>query len=361
MGLWDKLKGELVDIVEWTDSSSDTMVYRFERYDNEIKYGAKLVVRESQMAVFVNEGQFADVFKPGMYTLETQNIPILTTLKGWKYGFSSPFKAEVYFVNTKNFTDKGWGTKNPIMLSDPRFGMVEIRAYGKYAMRVTDPKVFIKEIAGTDGQFTTDKIEEQLRSLVVTRFSDMVAESGIALEKYASNFDELSQLGQEKLGGGFGEYGLQITKFLVENISMPDEIKKEIFELSRLGAVDIAKLTQLKTAKAIEAAAANPGGTAGAGVGMGLGFGMAQQAMQSFGQGMAPPAAPPPLPGSGFFAAVNGQQSGPLTAPALQQMVSQGALTKETLVWKQGMAGWVAAGQVAELAGLFQGPPPLPK
>ncbi|EKD41767.1 MAG: hypothetical protein ACD_73C00541G0001, partial [uncultured bacterium] len=144
MGLWDKIKGEFIDVIEWTDSSSDTMVYRFERQGNEIKNGAKLTVRESQMAVFVNEGQFADVFTPGLHTLTTQNLPILTTLKSWPHGFNSPFKAEVYFVNTKNFTDQKWGTKNPITLNDPRFGMVEIRAFGTFATRVIEPKLFLK-------------------------------------------------------------------------------------------------------------------------------------------------------------------------------------------------------------------------
>ena len=160
MGLFDKIKGEFIDIIEWLDSSSDTMVHRFERYQNEIKYGAKLTVRETQLAVFINEGQLADVYQPGMYTLTTENMPILTTLKGWKYGFNSPFKAEVYFINTKNFTDLKWGSPNPIMLRDPEFGPIRIRAFGNYAMKVTDPVKFIKEIVGTDGNFTTEGISD---------------------------------------------------------------------------------------------------------------------------------------------------------------------------------------------------------
>jgi membrane protease subunit (stomatin/prohibitin family) len=154
MGLWDKLRGELIDIIEWLDPSNDTMVYRFERRGNEIKYGAKLTVREGQAAVFVNEGQIADVFPPGMYTLETSNLPIVSTLQGWKYGFESPFKAEVYFCSTRRFTDLKWGTKNPVMLRDPEFGPIRLRAFGAYAMRVSDPGTFIKEIVGTDGHFT---------------------------------------------------------------------------------------------------------------------------------------------------------------------------------------------------------------
>jgi len=159
MNIWDKLKGEFIDIIEWLDPTSDTMVYRFERYNNEIKNGAKLTVRESQIAVFVDQGQIADVFKPGMHTLNTENLPILATLKGWKYGFESPFKSEIYFINTKNFTDMKWGTKNPIMLNDDRYGLLEIRAFGTYAIKVNDGGKFIKEIVGTDGNFTVDEID----------------------------------------------------------------------------------------------------------------------------------------------------------------------------------------------------------
>ena len=162
MDIWKKLTGELIDIVEWLDDSRDTLVYRFERHNNEIKYGAKLVVREGQSAVFINEGQLADVFKPGTHTLETQNIPILSTLKGWKYGFNSPFKAEVYFVNTRQFTDLKWGTMNPIMLRDPEFGPLRLRAFGTYAMKVTDPGTLVKEIAGTNGRLTVDGLTDQV-------------------------------------------------------------------------------------------------------------------------------------------------------------------------------------------------------
>src|ERR1043165_7356974 len=211
MGLFDKLKGEFVDIIEWTDSSNDTMVWRFPRYQNEIKMGAKLTVRESQVAVFVNEGQMADEYKPGMYTLETQNMPIMTTLKGWKYGFNSPFKAEVYFVNTNQFTNQKWGTKNPIMLRDAEFGPIRIRAFGNYAIRVVDAKLFLKEIAGTDAHFQTEEITEQLRNLVITRFTDAVAESKIPVLDMASNYDELSKFIGEKINPEFKDMGFEVT------------------------------------------------------------------------------------------------------------------------------------------------------
>src|SRR5471030_2944130 len=175
MGLWDKITGELIDIIEWTEpAGSELLAYRFPRYNNEIKMGAKLTVREGQAAAFVNEGQLADVYHPGMFTLQTENMPILSTIKGWKYGFNSPFKAEVYFISTKQFTNQKWGTKNPIMLRDAEFGPIRIRAFESYAIRIMDAKLFLKEIAGTDNQFTTDEITDQLRNLVITRFTDAV-------------------------------------------------------------------------------------------------------------------------------------------------------------------------------------------
>lgn len=372
MGLWDKIRGEFIDIIEWLDDTNNTIVYRFERHDNEIKSGAKLTVREGQAAVFINEGQVADIFSPGMYSLTTQNLPILSTLKGWKHGFDSPFKAEVYFVSTRNFTDQKWGTKSPITLSDSRFGMLEVRAFGSYVMKVTDPGVFIKEIVGTDGRFTTQEISQQLQGMVITRFTDALGESGLPVESFAANTNELSKFIHEAINPEFGDYGLSLTKFLVENISMPEEIKKEIFELSRLSTIDLGKLAQMKAAKAMEKAAENPSGTAGAGMGMGMGFAMANQMGQNFGQQQTQPQSthqtqptpggPPPIPQApSFFAAINGQQAGPFDMANLKNMATQNQISRDTLVWKQGMAGWTAAGQVPELGSLFENtPPPLP-
>ncbi len=165
MGILDTFRNEFIDIIEWTDNTQDTIVWKFPRFQNEIKTGAQLTVRESQVAVFLNEGKLADVYQPGRYELSTQNMPILSTLKGWKYGFNSPFKVDIFYVNTKQFTDQKWGTKNPITLNDPRFGMIEIRAFGNFSFRVTDAGKFMKEIVGTDGQFTTEEISSQLRTL----------------------------------------------------------------------------------------------------------------------------------------------------------------------------------------------------
>ncbi|MCW5771534.1 MAG: SPFH domain-containing protein [Rhodospirillaceae bacterium] len=367
MGLFDKIRGEFIDIIEWTDSSNDTMVYRFERHGNEIKYGAKLTVRESQVAVFVNEGQIADVFQPGMYTLETQNIPLLSTLQGWKYGFSSPFKAEVYFVNTRRFTDLKWGTKNPVMMRDKDFGVVRLRAFGTYEVRVKDAPTFLKEIVGTDNQFTTDEVSEQLRNILVSKFTNLVGAANIPVLDLAGNYDQLGKLLTDKIGPDFGEYGLSLTKILVENISLPPEVEAALDKRTSMGVIgDLNRYAQFQAAEAMPAAAANPGGTMGAAMGIGMGAAMGQQMAGMFNQpGAAPaaaPAAPPPLPQSkSFFMAVNGQQQGPFDMNALLQRAQQGQLTRDTLVWSQGMANWAAAGQVAELAQLFAAaPPPLP-
>lgn len=370
MGLFDKLKNEFIDIIEWTDSSNDTMVWRFPRYQNEIKNNAKLTVRESQVAVFVNEGQIADAFAPGMYTLSTQNLPILSTLKGWKYGFDSPYKAEVYFVNTKQFTNLKWGTKNPIMIRDAEFGPVRIRAFGNYAMRVKDAKVFLKEIAGTDQHFTTDEITEQLRNIVITRFTDAVASSKIPILDMASNYDEFSETIHKKISSEFNDIGIELTKLLVENISLPPEVEAMLDKRSSMGIVgNLGAYSQFQAANAMEDAAKNPngGGLMGAGMGMGMGMGMGNQMAGMYQQnqfnpqtGMQNQGPPPPPPVSQYYVAVNGQQQGPYDEATFRGMIQSGAIKRETTVWKNGMAGWLPAGQVPELAALFSMTPPPP-
>jgi len=372
MGLIDKIKGEFIDIIEWQDSSRDTLIWRFPRYQNEIKMGAKLTVRESQAAVFMNEGKIADCFIPGMYTLQTSNLPILSTLRGWVHGFNSPFKADIYFVNTRQFIDQKWGTKSPIIVNDDRFGMIEIRAFGTFAYQVTEPRFFVSQIAGTNAHFSIDDINGQLRSLIITKLTDAIGEGNIPVEKFAANIEELSALGQEKLNADFESLGLRITKFLIENVSMPDELKKEIFEYSRLNKIDLHKLTQFKTAKSIEKAAENSNNTMGMGMGMGMGFGVGNTMTNMFGQAMnpqqtsstppGPGAVPPPIPqGDQYFAAINGQQCGPYPMDVVNTMVKQGSIQRNTLIWKQGMTNWQTAESVAETASLFtQIPPPLP-
>ena len=368
MALWDKLMGELVDIIEWTDDSRDTMVWRFPRWQNEIKYGAKLVVRESQTAAFVNEGTLADVFVPGTFTLTTQNMPILATLRGWKYGFNSPFKAEVYFVNTRQFTDRKWGTKNPIMMRDAEFGVVRLRAFGTFAIRVKDVATFIRQIVGTEQHFTVDQIGDQLRDLLTARFADALAESKISALDLATRYDELGTLLIAKIQPDFNAFGLEVTLLTVENISLPPEVEQAMDKRTSMGVIgNLQAYTQYQVANAIPEAAKNPGGLAGVGAGLGAGFVMAGQMAQSLGQAVQPAAVqpgamPPPLPGNvAFYAAINGQQSGPFDLAALAQQVAGGQITAQTLVWKAGMTQWTPAQTIGELSALFvPKPPPLP-
>ena len=363
MGLTDFIRSQFIDIIEWTDDSSDTMVYRFERHDNEIKNGAKLVVRESQAAVFISEGRLADVFRPGMYELETKNLPILSTLLGWKYGFHSPFKAEVYFVNTRHFTDLKWGTKNPFMMRDAEFGPVRLRAFGTYAIRVKDPGTFVRDIAGTDGRFTTDQITDQLRNMIVTRFTDLIGTSRIPILDLASNYDELSQFVADRIRPEFLEYGLEITKMLVENISLPRAVEEALDKRASMGVVgNLDAYTRYQAATALEEAARNPGGLAGGGMGLGMGFAMAGQMGQALVQ--PGPQSPPPLPTSmerRYFIGQGGERKGPYGLDELRTMSAAGTLTRETPAWTTGMVDWTAAGEIQELKEIFSDvPPPLP-
>lgn len=365
MALWDKVKAELVDIIEWTDDTRDTLVWRFPRYQNEIKYGAKLTVRESQVAVFVSEGKIADAFQPGLYSLTTKNLPILTTVKGWYYGFDSPFKAEVYFINTRNFTDLKWGTKNPIMLRDPEFGPVRLRAFGTYVIRVSEPSVFIREIAGTDAHFSVDEISDQLRSIISSRFADILGESKIPILDLASNYNELASFISSKMSPEFRAYGLEITKMLIENISLPQEVEEALDKRSSMGIIgDLSKYTQFQTANAMEKAAANPGGDASAGIGMGMGFAMANQMGKSISQDQNTQAGPPPLTtdtGIQYYVAVDGKQKGPFTTKVIHEMIKDKLIIADTLMWKKGLETWIKASDIKELKETFDSvPPPLP-
>ncbi|OQY27125.1 MAG: antifreeze protein [Candidatus Cloacimonetes bacterium 4572_55] len=371
MGLWNRLSNEFVDIIEWVDNSRDIMVYRYPRYDNEIKYGAKLIVRESQSAVFIEEGQLADVFTPGTYTLDTKNLPVLGKLKGWKYGFESPFKSEIYFVSMRVFTDRKWGTKQPIMLRDPEFGAVRLRAFGTYTVRVSEPDIFLQEITGTDERFTTDKITDQLRNMIISRFTDLLGEQKIPALDLAANYTEMGDFITSKLHPEFEAYGLDISKILIESISLPDAVEKALDKRTSMGIIgDMSKYTQFQTANAIEEAAKNPGSggdMASGGMGMGLGFAMANQigksmgAQQSPAPQQAPAPAPPPLPSMLYYAALGGKQAGPFDAKSISGMIRSGQMDRGTLVWKQGMATWTKAGDVEELQSVFGAiPPPLP-
>jgi len=294
VALKDFMKSQFIEVIEWLDDSGDTMVHRFPVQGQEIKMGAQLTVREGQSAIFVNEGKIADVFAPGRHKLSTRNMPILTKLMAWKHGFNSPFKAEVYFVSTRQFTDQKWGTSNPVMLRDPELGAIRLRAFGIFSFKVNDPPLFMREIVGTDGHFTTDEINGQLKRLTISGFSDLLAESKIPAFDLASKYDELSSEAKAKLAHEFRSHGLELAKFYVENISFPAEVEEMLDKRASMGVVgDMGRFTQFQTAKAIESAADNPGGVAGAGVGIGAGVAMGQSMMGAMGgaQTSATPAA----------------------------------------------------------------------
>jgi membrane protease subunit (stomatin/prohibitin family) len=366
MALWDKLVHELVDIIEWLDDSHDTLAYRFERYQNEIKYGAKLVVREGQQAVFINEGKLADVYKPGTYDLTTQNMPILATLRGWKYGFNSPFKAEVYFVSTRKFTDMKWGTPGPAMMRDKDFGMVRVTSFGIYSIRAKDPGIIVRDLVGTEGRFTVEQVQENLRGKIGLRIKELMPELGIPVIEMSAKVYEMGTKLRDRLAPDFDALGLELVEVQVQNVGLPEEVEKAIDKRGAMAAVgDLRAYTQYETASSIRDAANNPGGAAGAGVGLGAGIAMGAQMMNNMGgaAGMsAGGGVPPPIPGAALYHVAQGQaQSGPFDMAALQQQVNAGTVNRNTLVWKTGMPQWTKAGELPDLAPLFSNvPPPIP-
>lgn len=292
------IKSQLLKVIEYKDDSQNQLVYQFPMEGREIMNGSALTVRESQVAIFVHKGQIADIFEPGYYKLKTENLPVLTKLLSWKYGFDSPFKAECYFINTKQFTDQKWGTVNPIMMRDKDFGMVRIRGFGKYSFRVDDPAVFLKELFGTNSTFKTEDINEYLRSMVIQGITDAIAESKIAALDLAAQYRELSSFVTKEMDGEFRKIGLQLTNVVIENISLPEEVEKNMDTRTSMGVMGdkMGEFMQFQAAHAMRDAAQNEGGgLAGAGVGLGAGLGIGNvftQAMQSMTQPQAPAAAP---------------------------------------------------------------------
>lgn len=278
MGLFDFIKNQFIEVIEWTDNGMTTMVYRFPVEGKEIKMGAQLTVRESQVAIFVNEGQIADVFNAGRYTLSTQNMPVLTKLKSWQYGFNSPFKAEVYFINTKQFTDQKWGTTNPIMMRDRDFGMLRLRGFGIFSFKVEDPIVFLKEVFGTNAKYDVSSISGQLKRVIISVLSDILAESQIPAIDLAMYYNELSEKAKEDLQKHFIKLGFKVEAFYIENISLPKEVEQVLDKKTSMGVLgDMQQYTQYQAAEAIRDAAKNEGGGfAAAGVGIGAGAGIGQ-------------------------------------------------------------------------------------
>jgi membrane protease subunit (stomatin/prohibitin family) len=356
MGWMDKLRAELVDVIEWVDDSRHTLVWRFPRYHNQVKHGARLVVRPGQLAIFVREGRLADVFGPGHHRLETRNLPVLSTLAGWSYGFDSPFMAEVYFVSTRVLTDLRWGTPNPVPMRDPDFGAIRVRAFGTYTLRAREPRRLLEQLVGTDGVTEADEVTELLRSIIASSFADLVAKAEIPILDLASRYGELSEalrcMAVERIDD---EYGLEIPQLYIVNVSVPAEVEQALDARSSMNALgDLAAYQAYQLGQAMPVAAANPaGGLAGAGVGLGMGLAVAAPVLG------AAAGAPPPPPPALWHVALGGRAVGPLGQDALARAVAEGRVTRDTLVWSAGMPGWLPAGQVAALAPLL-GPPPVP-
>ena len=377
MSIRDFIQGELIDIVEWLESSTDAMAWRFDRPNNELKNGAKLIVRPGQLALFVEQGTVADVFQPGSHELVTKNLPLLSKLRGWKYGFESPFKAEIVFVSTRQFTNLKWGTKTPVMTRDPELGAIRLRAYGTYAVRVRDAESFVRELVGANAAFTVSQIADQIRDMVVARFSELLGEKPIPVLQLAANYRELGELAAGKLGAELANFGVELTQLVVESIALPDEVAATLDQKTRLGLLggDLGSYAQLQAADAIRDSARNTG-TGGAGAAIGVGLGMAQQLAGAAGQALhassatgnansaassgapqsPPPIAPPPLPGHlAIWLGVRGTPTGPLDLAALKQHFSDGTLTHDTLAWRAGMTDWKPASQMPELTNVLSG------
>jgi len=294
MDLGSFIKKQFIDILHWTEETDGVLAWRFPMQDFEIQYGASLTVRESQMAVFVNEGQIADVFGPGMYKLTTQTLPVLTYLKNWDKLFESPFKSDVYFFSTRIQLGRKWGTPQPITIRDKDFGMVRLRAFGMYSYKLADPKKFYTEISGTRESYTVDELEQQLRNLVVATMTSTLGGSELPFLDMAANQGLLAERMKEAMAPTFERYGLALDNFAVESISLPEELQKAIDTRISMGMVgDLGKFTQYQVANSIPLAAQNEGGIAGIGAGLAAGVGMGQMMADAMRQSMNPAAAAP--------------------------------------------------------------------
>ncbi len=369
MGLFDLIRSELIDIIEWIDDSQHTLMWRFPRHDNEIKNGAQLIVRPGQTAVFVYQGEIADVYPPGHYQLTTANMPVMTTLESWKYGFESPFKAEVYFVSTRQLTDLKWGTPNPIMLRDPEFGPIRIRAFGTYTLKAVDPKALLQEVVGTNGEFGADDVNTLMRSVIQSAFADLIGSSQIAALDLASNYEKLAGTLREKVVERIDdEYGLDCPQLFIVNISFPESVEKALDTRTSMGVIgDLNRFQQYQMGQAMTSAAEGGGGGGAAeGLGLGLGMAMAQRMMPGAGGGFAgggTPPPPPPPPSEAWYVAVNGQSNGPFTSEQMRAGIARGEVNGQSMVWMAGMAGWSPASAVPALAsalGATNPPPPPP-
>ncbi len=334
MGIMDFIKGELLEIIEWTDDSRDTLSFRFPDDDKAIKRGAQLIVRESQVAQFVYLGEFADTFGPGKHTLTTDNIPILTRLKSWKYGFESPFKVDIYYVTTRLFTGNKWGTSNPIMMRDEDFGIVRARAFGTFDFKIVDPKLFLKEVAGSDQNFRLDEFAETMRSRIVSVFSDALASAKVPVLDVATRYGELGEALLPLINPVVGsKYGLQISSFIIENVSVPPEVEAAIDKRSSMAAVgNLNDFVKYQMGKGME----QPGGGGAAGTAseLAVGFAIAQQLMQQ--SGVVQPATVP-VAGAAVAAAA---------APGLPDLLSPADVAKALGVSEEDVMSIITSGEL---------------
>jgi membrane protease subunit (stomatin/prohibitin family) len=393
MGIMDALKRELfIDIIEWIEDDEDTIASRYDRKGNDIRNGASLTVREGQVAAFVNEGQLADVFEPGMHELTTENLPILSRLKGWKYGFKSPFKAEVYFVSTRNKAGFGWGTPSPFRLRDPEFGILEMTARGHFSFHVSDPATFLKKLVGTEGEFTKEGIRDRLRKKFITEAINAIADSGKSFYDIAGHFVELSEEIKRRIEViFFKDYGISLDDTSVQSVDLTERSAAKVEERDDVMFNDgrLDNYERRARADALKMAAGNPGagGLAAGGMGLGMGMAMANQMGGMYGNpvgqgmGMAAPMAgammgshaagqmqqapPPPPMQAAYHLYINGQQAGPFVPQQIAQLIQEGQASPQTQAWKAGMAGWAPLSTIPEMASLFappspQAPPPPP-
>ncbi len=297
MALMDFIKKQFIDILQWTEEADGTLAWRFPMQEMEIQNGASLTVRDSQLALFVNEGTVADVFAPGMYKLTTQTLPVLTYLKNWDKLFESPFKSDVYFFSTRTQLDQKWGTPNPITIRDKEFGIVRMRAFGIYSYHLSDAKVFYQKISGTRDSYTREELEGQLRNTMVAGLTDLFGESGVPFIDMAANQDEFGKAMLAKAAPMFADFGLTLDSLVVQNVSLPEELQKVLDQKIGMNMIgDMGRFTQYQVANAIPEAAKNEGGMAGMGVGLGAGVGFGQVMGQAMASAMQPAAGAAPSP-----------------------------------------------------------------
>jgi membrane protease subunit (stomatin/prohibitin family) len=327
------------------------MVWRFSRPRNEIKNGAQLIVRPGQMAVFVEQGEIADVFEPGRHTLTTENLPVLSRLRGWKYGFESPFKAEIVFASTRQFVGRKWGTANPVIVRDPEIGPARLRAFGTYSIRVADAAHFVRELVGTNSVFLIDQIVDQLRDLVVANVSTSLADGGISVIELAAKYPELGVRVRDRAAPDFAKYGLDLTGLVIENVSLPPEVEAALDQRSKMQMIgNLDQYAALQAADALRDAARNPSGGAAAGVGIGMGAAISQRAMSGGSAPAAtPPDLPPPIPTVAWYYAVGAERRGPVDTSSLEGLVASGSVNPSTLLWRSGMKDWIAASSIDEM------------